>query len=73
MVLPPTYFWFLVLFGFVAFCLVAFCLLLFCLCFGGKLFVGLSGRGFWGVPKFFLLLVVVLWGLFWFCEGVCDG
>ena len=51
MVPPPTYFWFLVLFGF-----VVFCLLLFCLCFGvDKLFVGFSGRGFGGVPKIFFV------------------
>ena len=72
MVPPLTYFWFLVLFGF-----VAFCLLLFCLCFGvDKLFVGFLWCGFWGVPKIFFCAGVVLWGLFRFVVRECvvaDG
>ena len=72
MVPPPTYFWFLVLFGF-----VVFCLLLFCLCFGvDKLFVGFLWRGFGGVPKIFFVVGVVLWGLFRFVVRECvmaDG
>ena len=72
-VVPPlTYFWFLVLFGF-----VVFCLLLFCLCFGvGKLFVGFLWCGFWGVLKIFFVVGMVLWGLFRFLVRECvmaDG